>query len=234
MLIGNKHNLQKVRAKSIVVDNIEIKSVDKVKNLGVISDKTMNMEPQVKNMCKKAYFNIRNIAHIRKSLSKEDTKTAVHALVTPHFDYGNALLYGSNKRSLDKLQVAQNSAARLIERLRKHDRISHVRKELHWLPIHARINFKILNMTWKALNNESPQYITNLLNKSVAAYNSRSNHQNLLKIPRCVSSFGEKAFSFIAPKIWNNLPHDIRHAGTNDIFRNKLKTHLFHNSYLDP
>jgi hypothetical protein len=183
MVIGSKHNLQKVETNSITVNNTEIKAVDNVRNLGVILDKTMNMELQVRSMCKKAYYNIKNIAHIRKSLSKEDTKTAVHALVTPHLDYGNALLYGVKKKSLDKLQVAQNSAARLIDRLRKYDRVSHVRKELHWLPVHARIKFKILNMTWKAINNESPQYIADLLNKSSSTHNLRSNHQNLLKVP---------------------------------------------------
>jgi hypothetical protein len=116
MVIGSKHNLQKLETNSITVNKTEIKAVDKVRNLGVMFDKTMNMELQVRSMCKKAYYNIKNIAHIRKSLSKEDTKTAVHALVTPHLDYGNALLYGVNKKLLEKLQVVQNSAARLIDR----------------------------------------------------------------------------------------------------------------------
>jgi hypothetical protein len=192
------------------------------------------MEQQVKSMCKKAFYNIKNIAHIRKSLSKEDTKTAVHALVTPHLDYGNALLHGVNKRMLNKLQVAQNSAARLIERLRKYDRISHVRKDLHWLPVQARINFKILNMTWKAMNGQSPKYITNLLINKTSSHNLRSNDQNVLKVPRCNTKYGERAFSCIAPKLWNNLPHHMRKIDSNDIFRSKLKTHLFHNSYLNP
>jgi hypothetical protein len=224
-----------VENKSINVNNMEIKTAEKVKNLGVIFDKNMSMEAQVKNMCKKAFYNIRNIAHIRKSLKREDAKTIVHALVTPHLDYGNALLSGANKKILNKLQVAQNAAARLIERLRKHDPVSHVRKELHWLPIHARINFKILNMVWKAMNNESPQYVTNLLSISLSRnHNLRSNHETLLQIPRCYTKFGERAFSYIAPKLWNTLPSCIRKAETNGTFRSKLKTHLFHNSYLNP
>jgi hypothetical protein len=234
MVIGNKNQLKKIGDKAINVNNVEIKAVGKVKNLGVIFDKTMNMEDQVKSMCKKAFYNIKNLAHIRKSLSKEDTKTAVHALVTPHLDYGNALLHGINKRTLNKLQVAQNSAARLIERLRKHDRISHVRKDLHWLPVHARIDFKILNMTWKAMNGQSPQYITNLLINTTSSHNLRSNDQNLLKVPRCNTKYGERAFSCIAPKLWNNLPQHMRKIDNNDTFKSKLKTHLFHNSYLNP
>ena len=144
MLIGSKVNLQKLKSNSINVNNACIRAVDKVKNLGVIFDKNMTMEKQVNSMCKKAFYNIKNVAHIRKSLSKNDTKTAIHALVTPHLDYGNALLYCTNKKLLDKLQIAQNSAARLIERLKKHGRISHVREQLHWLSVNTRIKFKIL------------------------------------------------------------------------------------------
>jgi hypothetical protein len=107
-------------------------------------------------------------------------------------------------------------------------------KELHWLPVHARIKFKILNMTWKAMNNESPQYIADLVNKSSSTLTLRSNHQNLLKVPLLCNRYGERAFSCAAPKLWNSLPHEIRNAGSSDIFRSKLKTHLFHNSYLNP
>jgi len=102
MLIGGSQQLKKVEVNTIKVDKVTIDAVDKVKNLGVLFDRTMSMEAHVNNMCKKAYFNIRNISQIRKSLSKEDTKTAVHALVTPHLDYGNALLYGTKKKTLDK------------------------------------------------------------------------------------------------------------------------------------
>ena len=234
ILLGSNQNLKELITSSISVDRSNIKATDKVKNLGVIFDKNMNMESQVSNMCKKAYLNIRNIAHIRKSLTKEDTKTAVHALVTPHLDYGNSLLGGITKKSIDRLQVAQNAAARLIERLKKYDRISHIRKELHWLPIDARIQFKILNLTWKALNNRAPKYISNLLEFKRQSRNLRSNNQNLLYIPKSRTKYGERAFSTLAPRLWNHLPINIRMAKTNDSFRSKLKTHLFHNSYLDP
>ena len=234
MLIGSTVNLQKLKSNSINVNNTCIRAVDKVKNLGVIFDKNMTMEKQVNSMCKKAFYNIKNVAHIRKSLSKNDTKTAIHALVTPHLDYGNALLFGVNKKLLDKLQIVQNSAARLIERLKKHDRISHVREQLHWLPVDARIKFKILNITWKALNDKAPKYLQDLLTHSASDLNLRSNNKKLLKIPRVCNKYGERGFSYTGPTLWNSLPYHLRNINCNALFRNKLKTHLFHNSYQNP
>jgi hypothetical protein len=59
MVIGSKHNLQILETNTITVNNTEIKAVNNVRNLGVILDKTMNMELQVRSMCKKAYYNIK-------------------------------------------------------------------------------------------------------------------------------------------------------------------------------
>jgi hypothetical protein len=192
MLIGSKHNLKKINCNNITVDCSKIEASKSVKNLGVIFDRLMKMDEQVSNMCKKAFFNIKNIAHIRNSLDKEDAKTAVHALVTPHLDYGKALLSGVTSKNLNRLQVAQNSAARLIERLRRNDRISHIRKELHWLPVKARIEFKILSLTWKALNNQAPIYLAELLSPTNHHRNLRSNQRNLLDVPRSCLTFGDR------------------------------------------
>ena len=158
---------------------------------------------------------------------------AVHALVTPHLIYANSLLYGINKSHIEKLQVAQNSAARLIQRLKKHDRISHVRKELHWLPIEARIKFKLLNLTWKALNGKAPTYISELLHRN-SNTQLRSHKNKALVVPRTLTKFGDRAFSTVAPCLWNSLPVATRLSNSHNAFRRNLKTHLFHNHFLDP
>ena len=69
-------------------------------------------------------------------------KTIVHVLVTSRLDYGNAVLFGVNVRLIQKLQMVQNSAARLITQQRRHDH-QHIMLTLialHWLPVRCRIN----------------------------------------------------------------------------------------------
>ena len=55
-----------------------------------------------------------------------------------------------------KLQVVQNAAVRLLTGVRKYQRISPTLAALHWLPIHFRVYFKVLMLTYKALNSLGP------------------------------------------------------------------------------
>ena len=53
---------------------------------------------------------------------------------------------------LQKLQRILNCAARHVCQSRKFDHIAPIMIELHWLPIEQRNHFKILLISFKALN----------------------------------------------------------------------------------
>ena len=126
-------------------------------------DSGLDMSAQVSRMCQSAYFQLHNIAKIRHCLTVNACKTIVHALVTSKLDYGNAVLFGINGRLLNKLQMTQNSAARLIMRQRRRDHITPVQIALHWLPIRFRVMYKLLVLTFLAIHNLAPAYINDLI-----------------------------------------------------------------------
>ena len=233
LLIGTSQQLKKLKFNSIDVDNVKIMSVDSVRNLGIMFDQEMTMDKQVNKMCKSAYFNLRNISKIKKSLDRNTIKTAVNALVTPHLDYGNGLLYGISQKLVDKLQVAQNSAVRLIKQLKKHDHITSHRKDLHWLPIPARTEFKILTITWKALNDLAPDYIKCLIKRQQPTRQLRSCNRKLLDIPNSqnTNKMADRSFSHAAPQLWNDLPEKTKNSKSLENFKKNLKTHLFTKYY---
>ena len=89
------------------------------------------------------FIKLLEIARIRKYLSNDACPCIIQGLVTSELDYANCLLYGVNKIFLHRLQIVQNSAARVILKMRKYDHIGTARQELHWLPIQQRIAFSI-------------------------------------------------------------------------------------------
>ncbi len=83
--------------------------------------------------------------------------------VTSKLNYCNSLLYGLLEILFNKLWNVQKSTARLITMAGKYQHISPTMKKLHWLPIRQRIEYKVLLLTHKDLNNLAPVYLSDLL-----------------------------------------------------------------------
>ena len=171
---------------------------------------------------------MRNIARIRKFLTPKSTEILVHAFISSKLDYCNSLLYGVPKFQLQKLQHVQNAAARLITQSCKYDYITPVLINLHWLPVEYRVKFKLLLLTFKALNELAPKYLTDLIEYYTPSRILRSSSALLLKQARFnLQSYGAKSFSISAPILWNNIPLEIRFCSNLDTFKSKLKTYFF-------
>ena len=162
------------------------------------------------------YFLEEYISKIRKYLDENYTnytnytKSLAHAFVSSKLDYCNALLIVLPKYQIDRRQSVLNTAARIIAFTCKYDHITPVVVR-HWLPVSYRTRFKVLRLTYKALNDLTPEYISELLNKPKYTRNLRSQSQHLLSVPKSRTvTYGDRAFSVCAPKLWNELPFQLR------------------------
>ena len=198
-------------------------------DLGVVLDKHLDMSRQVNNICKSVSLAIHNIGKIRNYLDQSTAEKLVHTFVTSKIDFCNSLLFGLPKKELDKLQRILNAAARITTWTKKYQHISPVLRKLHWLPVTKTIEFKILTMTYKALNGMAPSYICDLLQVHHPNRNLRSASRGLsLVVPAYqTQANGARSFSVAAPTLWNSLPVDIKNAQSLSIFKKSLKTFLF-------
>ena len=151
---------------------------------------------------------------------------------TLRLDYTNALLYGVPSSSLSRLQRVQHAAARLVMKARWNDHITTALRDLHWLPVRRRIEYKILVLVFKALKGLAPPYITDMVSIYIPERPLRSANGRLLKVPKTkTKTFGDRSFYKSAPVLWNSLPPCIRNCNTLDTFKRQLKTHIFRQVY---
>ncbi|KAJ8026318.1 hypothetical protein HOLleu_34130 [Holothuria leucospilota] len=152
-------------------------------------------------------------AHINENLSLKE-----HILL----DYANAILMGL-------------PACELVLRESKFASAKVCFKSLHWLSINQRIKHKVLSLVFKPLNGDAPQYLKNLLREAPKSkYRLRSSDQKsiYLTVPFTRNStFADRSFSVYDPKLWNALPDIIKCSSSIEIFKAKLKTHLFNEAF---
>eukprot|EP00918_Siedleckia_nematoides_P064389 GHVU01140017.1.p1 GENE.GHVU01140017.1~~GHVU01140017.1.p1 ORF type:complete len:519 (-),score=24.55 GHVU01140017.1:616-2172(-) len=165
LILGTQKRISqcsKVDAKlSIGGDTIE--PTGNARNIGVLFDSTLTLSGHVNNTCRTAFFHLHNISKIRTHLDSDSLKSVVHALVTNKLDMYNSLYTGLPQQQINKLKRVHHAAARLITRQKKFERITPILKELHWLPLEQRINYKVLVLTYKCLNGLAPSYLSQLL-----------------------------------------------------------------------
>ena len=204
-----------------------------VKDLGAGLDSHMELIAHINAVSRSFYAQLRQIGHINQYLTPGATKTLVNSLVTSKPDYWNSLIHGTCKNVLQKLQTVQNTAARIITRTSRYSHVTPVLKELYWLPVQNRIEFKIPTLTYKALQDQSPKYITDMLDVYRPRTELRSANQSVtLVVPRCrLVKYGDRSFMYAAPKLWNALSADARDAKTLASLKKCLKTHIFQNAY---
>ncbi|KAI5619325.1 hypothetical protein C0J50_21356, partial [Silurus asotus] len=94
------------------------------------------------------------------------------------------------------------------------------------------IDYKLLLLTYKALNGLVPMYLSSLLTRYNPPRSLRSQNSGLLVVPRIAKSpKGGRAFSHLAPKLWNSLFDGVRGSDTLTQFKCRLKTYLFSKAY---
>ena len=162
------------------------------------------------------------------SLHNTTKQNLVQCLVLSRLDYSNALLHGACKSDLMKLQRVQNAAARLINTCSYKCHITPYLYDLHWLPVSARIQYKIILLVFKCLHDMAPGYLKDLVSVRCPARNLRSSSHLRLEVPAFrTESYGRKRFDVAAALLWNKLPLNVKSCDTLTIFKKHLKIHLF-------
>ena len=105
-------------------------------------------------------------------------------------------------------------------------------KQLHWLPIESRIQYKVLVLVHACVYSIAPPYLSSLLTSYVPSREMRSSGKLILHqpIPNMVT-YGKRSFAYGGPRLWNNLDIKLHTIVSPETFKRELKTHLYKSVY---
>ncbi len=208
LIIGLKNHTINNLEHCLTLDGCYLDSSSSVRNLGVLFESNLSFDSHGASICT---TESKNISKLRPMFSMSNAEMLIHAFMTSRLDYCNALLGGCSARLMNKLQMVQNAAARVLTRTRKYDHISPVMSTMYWLPIKHYIDLKILLITYKALSSLASQYLSELLSHYSPPRPLQSQNSGHLIGPGISkSTAGGRSFLYLAPKFWNNLPNTVR------------------------
>jgi len=179
-------------------------------------------------------------ARRRKDVTQGRTTllTLVHAVVVTKVDYCSSVLSGISGQLLQRLQSVFSAAARLVFSARKSEHITPLLRELHWLKVPERIQFRLCVLAYRCLIGTAPSYLAETIHSTAdvgSRRRLRSASTSMLVIPSTRrTTLGDRAFPVTAARARNALPSSVRSAPSLLQFRRDLKTTLFQSSYSSP
>ena len=93
--------------------------------------------------------------------------------------------------------------------------------------VQTRIEYKICLLVFKCISGCAPPYLQELIIAPNPSRELRQSSVRPLAVPLIHGAIAERAFGVAAPKLWNDLPQNLRDSSTLDVFKKNLKTHLF-------
>ena len=227
--LGSRHRTQNEASKlDITIDGNEIKQVDKQKLLGVYIDENLLWTAHIDYLCSTISTKISLLKQLSRYVPVKVQKLFYQGYILPLIDYGSNTWGSTSKLNIEILSKLQKRAARIILKADCDTPSSEMFNELGWSTIANRHNYNKAVLTFKVLNDLTPEYISDLLKPTFETHNRnlRSATNGCLSVPRSRTSLFDRSFSATAPKLWNSLPKEIITASSLENFKQLAKTHF--------
>ena len=154
----------------------------------------------------------------------------IHAFVFSKLFYCSTVWRNTSKRNINKLQLVQNFACRIILGLKKFDHISEGLKALNWLRVEDKLFLKDVLMVHKCLHNQAPSYLSDKFVRRSSIHNRITRNSCDLNVPFSRLKTGQRSFAFRGAKLYNNLPNDIKNITDAKVFKRRMLNHLIETS----
>lgn len=84
---------------------------------------------------------------------------------------------------MNKLQLVQNFAARIVADKRKYDHVKPLLKSLNWLPVKDHLYFRDAVLAFKCISELAPAYLGDKLTRRSTVSSRKTRNSQMLNIP---------------------------------------------------
>lgn len=219
LMIGSSYLLKNSPVLNLSVGGATIEQVAEAKLLGLTVDNMLTWNNQIKNILNKMGKYMAMVRHCKKCIPHSIRKMLVESIVLCHIDYCSSIWSTTTETNLNKLQVAQNKAARLVLNCSFRTSVNDMHNCLAWMHVKNRINYSLIKFIRNIITKKIPEILFNKLTffSDVRQYFTRQSDEGRFLLPRCRTNQSQRTVLYRAMVAWNSLPQFLivqRHATT--------------------
>lgn len=203
----NSTEKEEAKASKIYINGQEISSVKEVRYLGVIIDKQLKWEKQIKNTIKKLRGLMPLIGKIRDKLSEEDKKMIYHTIIESRLQFGIECWGKASKSRLTAIQRTQNNMLRILYKRGRRENIDDLYDSLNVRDCYTLFLDKMAKVAWHILKDEKDSQVK--LEKKKRETQVTTRLQERLNTRKWNTEWGRRSSEGIMAKMCNFLDKKI-------------------------
>ena len=207
----------------LYMDNQVITDVQNHKHLGVFLSNDCTWHTHIDYIKAKTWPKINIMRKLLYHIDRKSLETIFLTFIRPLLEYADVIWDNCTEYEKTELDKIQYEAARICTGATKLISLNNLTKEIGWESLRQRRNKHKLILFYKMVNNHSPQYLSDLVPRTVSQqsqYNLRNTHNIQLLHARTTGYYNSFLPSVI--REWNTLPSQMRNASTLDEFKSLL------------
>jgi len=196
-----------------------------------VNSSLVTMSAHITATVRACFAALGQICSVRCSLTQDALMTMDCSPVITKLDFCCSVLAGVSGSLMQWPQSVLNPTARLVFSARSSQHTTPLLRELHWLKVPERIQFRLRVLAHRCIHGTAPPYLAESLHLTTddeARHHLRSASTSTLFMPSTRrSTLGDRAFPVAAARAWNNLPSGVRSTTSLAAFRQQFKTVIF-------
>ncbi len=204
MMVGSRYKLARTREFTLSLNGDQIENVSTFKYLGILLDRNLQFHTHIDSIVDKTTSKLGLLYKTCWLFNEETALMLFKSLITPHFDYGSVLYEVAPQYQLNRLQVVQNAAARLILLADARCPIYELHEKLGLDTLATRRSKSMVKLVYACLYDQEPLYLCDQLRPVGHGHRvTRAVNKGVLEVPRVKNIYGSYMFSYRGPLQWN-------------------------------
>ncbi len=223
IVFGNKSNLTVKPDLNLTIGGKPIERVSSMKYLGVILDEHLTFDEHIQYILFKSSKKLGILRRSKEYLNNSTRKLLYQSLILPHMDYCDTVYMCTTEKNLQKLQIVQNSAFRIILEADIDTPISELHKKLEMPNLKQRRSIHLAMECFNNINNkEAGLHSFFVPTSDTHVRTTRQTLGKIMNVPNIRTNTGRKSIAYRGPNFWNHLETEIRIIDNKNNFKREV------------